>query len=613
MSLTFNLGDLLRSNSDVGSGWQQGVEQGYEDQQRAAAAQKVQKEAQDKAAARTAIAHALATGDLRGAATAAYAYGQDKTGEGFYNLTKFDHDVAKDATTPWANVAAAVGQEPYESRRNIIQAMKPRLAALGIPAAEIDSFDPTDANLVALSRTGYSIGDAVKDRATQYSNETGRQNADTARIVANKPIVLAQGSTAIDPQGNIIASAPSFIETKPEDTVLQVGGQSGGGAGRYSGGWTPRARNGGDNTDAAVDGKIMGASRFLGVSPTADISHMSPLAIAQAMTLSEGGPGSLAARNHNPANIRNPDKSFKRFPTREAGLQAAAELVARKLRSGQTTVKSMIEGLPQGQGGRTYNRPILTVQQGIPKATTANGDTGGLTPEALDWLAQYTIRHGGQLPPGYGRNKNAMVAISNRVAQLQAQGGVSTDAMISGGATTKADTASLQKLEGISTQVRQAENAARLNAGLLLQTSARMGNGSNQWINSFRNRWFTKTGDPNIASFNAALETFASEYATVMARSGQTTDSLRAHVHDMINTSQGPDQLQSVVRTLQADMHNRIVGLDQERARIRTNLGMGGGAGPASGIVDVRTPADAARLPKGTRFRTPDGRVMERK
>lgn len=37
------------------------------------------------------------------------------------------------------------------------------------------------------------------------------------------------------------------------------------------------------------------------------------------------------------------------------------------------------------------------------------------------------------------------------------------------------------------------------------------------------------------------------------------------------------------------------------------------GAGPAGGIPTVRTPQEAARLPPGTQFRTPDGQVRVRK
>ena len=141
---------------------------------------------------------------------------------------------------------------------------------------------------------------------------------------------------------------------------------------RYTGGWTPRARNGGDNDDAAVDGKISGAARYLGLGPTDDLTGVDPRRIAMAMTLSEGGPGSLAARNRNPGNLKNRDGSFQRFNSDKEGLAAATALVQRKLASGQTTIQTLIEGLPVG-GGRSPARPSLP--RAINKTTVDLIDT----------------------------------------------------------------------------------------------------------------------------------------------------------------------------------------------------------------------------------------------
>lgn len=191
---------------------------------------------------------------------------------------------------------------------------------------------------------------------------------------ANEQYTLAPGSSRYDGKGNLIVAqpfAPQLRSVGEGQTLVEVqpgggGPASGGGgsSGRYTGGWTPRARNGGDNDDAAVDGKIAGAAQYLGVNPDADISSLTPLQIAQAMTLSEGGRGSLADRNNNPANIKGAggEGGFRRFSTKQEGLQAAADLVARKIRNGQTTVRSLIEGLPVGGSGGS--RVVAT---GAPK------------------------------------------------------------------------------------------------------------------------------------------------------------------------------------------------------------------------------------------------------
>lgn len=222
---------------------------------------------------------------------------------------------------------------------------------------------------------------------------------------SDKGFTLGQGQTRYDSEGHPIASVNpetkyipvpeggKLIPIGPNGPIEGGGGQasgSGGGAPnstsgspRYTGGWTPRARNGGDNSDAAVDNKIAGAAQYLGVDPGADISKLSPMKIAQAMTLSEGGAGSLADKNNNPANIKNSDGSFKKFPTKEAGLNAAAALVARKLRNGQTTVQSLIEGMP-GSGH-------ATAQSGDPAGTIYGAPKQKDAPAGYQWAANGTL------------------------------------------------------------------------------------------------------------------------------------------------------------------------------------------------------------------------------
>jgi hypothetical protein len=202
--------------------------------------------------------------------------------------------------------------------------------------------------------------------------------------------VVGPGAALVDGEGKELYKAPFAprpVTVGEGDTVVeyQPGGggpaSGGGSSGAYTGGWTPRARNGGDNNDAAVDGKIAGAAQYLGVGPGDDISGLSPMKIAQAMTLSEGGAGSIADRNNNPGNLRNGDGSFKKFPTKEAGLRAAAALVSRKLRNGQTTVTSLIEGVPQSGGGGGAR----VIAQGAPKPgyhlmTPEENQAAGLDP-----------------------------------------------------------------------------------------------------------------------------------------------------------------------------------------------------------------------------------------
>lgn len=143
-------------------------------------------------------------------------------------------------------------------------------------------------------------------------------------------------------------------------------------AGRTTGGWTPRARNGGDNDDAAVDSKITGMTRALGLSATDPFpSSMSDMDIARALTLSEGGRGSLADRNNNPGNLRDPSTDdYRKFASADEGLAAAARQVARNRARGQNTIATMVEGLPAGQSARDGLQ--------APRAGTERVGSGGI-------------------------------------------------------------------------------------------------------------------------------------------------------------------------------------------------------------------------------------------
>lgn len=224
--------------------------------------------------------------------------------------------------------------------------------------------------------------------------------------------VINEGGALVDNAGNVLYQAGKsakyehWKDAQGNDHLLEINGGSQPNAGaqlasqgqvglRYAGGWTPRQRNGGDNPDAAVDNKITGAAKFLGVQPTDDISMLSPMQIAKAMTLSEGGTGTLADRNNNPANLRNADGGYKKFATKEAGLNAAAALVARKLRNGQTTVQSLIEGLPVKEA-RGNAGPLLSGVRDLTPGDASSSDAPEVTGDAylqtLPFQRQQTIK-----------------------------------------------------------------------------------------------------------------------------------------------------------------------------------------------------------------------------
>ena len=244
----------------------------------------------------------------------------------------------------------------------------PLLKAAGIKDEALAGIDPNDDATISAQVASHQAilggwSGTLTPGAHHFENgndvasvpETGYYDFDPTHTYV--PKAAMHGGNAMVPQGeNTTAPAPTNGMAAPP-------------VARTAGGWTPRARNGGDNSDAAVNSKITAASGLIGVGPDDDLRSLPPIKIAQAMTANEGGAGSIAARNNNPANLRNPDGSYKVFPTREAGLAAAADLVSRKMASGQTTIRTLIEGLPVGASGGAQMGGAAALPNGFPPGT----------------------------------------------------------------------------------------------------------------------------------------------------------------------------------------------------------------------------------------------------
>lgn len=265
------------------------------------------------------------------------------------------------------------GAQPDPEDQGLLDALKSGdpskiAAAKGMLYGVLTSFDP--------------------DSAAKNLGEYGG-SADDKRYVVGRALVDQAGKPLYrDPEPE---RAPTYreIEVQGPDgvvrkTIVALGGSSEGGgqasgstgapsgsgapSGRYQYGWTPRARNGGDNSDAAVDNKISGMASALGISATTPFPpDMSNVQIAQALALSEGGKGSIADRNNNPGNIRDPRTGeYRKFASKDAGIAAAAAQVARNRARGQNTIQSMVEGVPVGGTRNATTQGVTPVFQGAP-------------------------------------------------------------------------------------------------------------------------------------------------------------------------------------------------------------------------------------------------------
>jgi hypothetical protein len=110
-----------------------------------------------------------------------------------------------------------------------------------------------------------------------------------------------------------------------------------------------------------VQAKVAALSKAVGVEPDAPMTRAQLAGFVSSLPATEGGPGSLAARNNNPGNIQ--DGAFAKsqpgykganggyavFATRGAGMSALNNLIVNSYwNKGQRSVRDIIEGKPTG-------------------------------------------------------------------------------------------------------------------------------------------------------------------------------------------------------------------------------------------------------------------------
>lgn len=446
-----------------------------------------------------------------------------------------------------------------------------------------------------------SAGGIVYGLLAALNPETAAANL--AKVNADKNKVVSAGGALVDENGKELYRAAAKAEYRTiqngdgSSSIVQVGGgdpvstdgAAGGSpaapAGRTRGGWTPRARNGGDNSDAAVDGKISGMTQALGIAPTAPFPPgMTNLQIAQALTLSEGGKGSIADRNNNPGNLTDPKTGgYRKFPTKEAGLQAAAAQVARNRSRGQNTIQSMVEGLPAGGGSA---KPSASGSGSGAKVvfTSQPGSANPVDQATVDFYAQ-KIAAGGDLPQlGSGKESSAWRrAILSRAADIQSGRGISGGDSNLAQADVKANRSALLQAQKQYTSTVGFEDTFQRNVKEVLRLAPQGVGGSapifNRWIQSGRK---SIKGDPAVSAFNVAVNTAANEYAKLASGASGgavTSDSARHEAMEILNNAQTLPQLQASIKQMQIDGHNRVLALDTQIKRLRDGISGAGNSG----------------------------------
>lgn len=459
-----------------------------------------------------------------------------------------------------ASVAAGEPADPTDDA--IITALdsgdpkeqKNALAMIGVATASIDpdKFDKT-------------FGKPGGGKSEAYTLSPGSKRFDENNVmVAEAPVAPEKGTIerveSVDANGNKVVN---FVRVGADGNPSDVS-QGSPPSGRTQGGWTPRRRNGGDNPDAAVDNKIVGVAKALGVDPSADISTVSPVKIAQALAFGEGGQGSIADRNNNPTNIRNSDGSYRKFPSNAAAIQAAAALVARKIASGQTNVRTLIEGLPVGGGAQPQGGGVpgalasFVTEQGGSSASNIVAGVLSTVPANMRAAVQ-AIAEGRSAPPRPGtRNGEAML-----------------DAVTAYDPTFDAANANSRAKTRVDfTSGKSAQNVTAMNTAMghllhLDDLAHDLGNFSTLpgLLNPLYNAGRAAAGNTDLGKFEQTKQAAASELRKVFAgSSGGNLEELKQFEANL-SSSKSPEQLHAVIQNAVELLGSRLSALQDQYAQ----------------------------------------------
>jgi hypothetical protein len=408
---------------------------------------------------------------------------------------------------------------------------------------------------------------------------------------------VGPGSSLVDPNtGKPIYTAPfapQYRNVGPGDKLYEVGGggQASGAPGtgatgpRRVGGYSPRLSAGGDNSDAAVDGKLSTLQKMTGVGVDTPLKLPDIDKIAAAIPKTEGAP----AATNNVGNIM--DGAFARaqkgyagksgrwatFDTPENGQLAVRNLLRKKYANGFTTMRDLIEGKVVGGGEAPQAGGATVVATGAPKPQyqmLAPEETQAL---GLDPNVKYQRAPDGQITALGGQSKAQLKPIPPAAAKDIIE-----------------NRRSLRNIDTTLSEIAKYPDAIGPTTGML-------GN------------WFTQLHDPKGVPARSALANIGS--LIIHDRSGAAvTVAETPRLMPFIPLVTDPP---SVARQKLARLKAEIAGMNADyEAQYSEDQGYrpfkGAGDSPGGSMPRPRSIQEAMKLTSGTKFIDPKGVVRTR-
>jgi hypothetical protein len=281
-------------------------------------------------------------------------------------------------------------------------------------------------------------------------------------------------------------------------------------------------------------------------------------------------------RSGDPAQIADAQKDMSTFAGMgSAFLRGTPAATAGSTGSEKTAVQA---GVRRDHPDWPEDKIVLEADRRL-KEGTVEADID-LSPDAIDTDARLYLLTGQMPSLGFGNAgtiQRARIAIQNRAGELAHAQGSSVADILAGRAEFKADTSSLAQLSKMADSAISFENTALANMKIVEQLmDAGAGTDAGPVINRWLQAGKVATGDPDVAAFNAAIMTAATEYAKVMSGSTGSqgsTDSARAEAQAIVSKLFSKAQIEATFNdTMRPDMENRKKSLEKQRAAIADRI-----------------------------------------
>lgn len=473
-----------------------------------------------------------------------------------------------------ASLAQTAGNLDYAERRAFIQQNAQGLIQThpGLTMQAINAFDPTDINIARVVNESVGVQQVMEQAdKTAQRTETALNHRNEEENTRNNGYLsaglLPPGASGAGGGAAVVPATPGA----PRYTGPQIEAQA---TAAVPGiGVTSRMR------DRSTQQRLYDAYQAYkaGTGPWA------PQAAPPDHSGHQNAAGQDLARDFTPPAGMSQEQLHAKLAAQFPGAQVINErnhvhvgMIPGRASAGQGTGPGGLQIIP---GGKLDHSPGA---DGTPVL-----DDAGIT------YAAQIYANTGQMPSvGMGKQAAQLRAqIISRAAKLDADNGISGTDRAGRMADYKADRGALATLSRTASQVLSYENTARANGQQVLQLVGKGGANSgvpviNRWIQAGRNQG---AGDGDVAAFNLAIQTFATEYAKVVSGASGgavTSDSARHEIMGLINNAQTPEQIKRVIAQANIEMENRRKGLVGQQQALRDRLSgrpEGGASAPASG------------------------------